>query len=278
MIWIALALLAIMTTWVGLVTLGDRWGMRHWRSGRTGGYSFQTFQQLLEALPLPLPANAVQNAFTGVNQALLAQSGFYVFVHWGIFLVFIGFILPLWSLSFATDALGGERESRTLLWLLNQPLPRPLIYLAKFVAVLPFSLGLNLGGFALICLAAGRAGRPALAMFWPALVCGTLAFSSLFHLMGALFQRATVVALVYVFFLETVLGMMPGTMKRVSIGFYTRCMMFTEAQGYNIQPEKPSIYLPVEGDTAQWILIGLTAVFLGIGMVVFSRSEYHDLT
>jgi len=146
MIWIALALLAIMTTWVGLVTLGDRWGMRHWRSGRTGGYSFQNFQQLLETLPLPLPATPVQNAFTGVNQALLAQSGFYVFAHWGIFLVFIGFILPLWSLSFATDALGGERESRTLLWLLNQPLPRPFIYLAKFVAVLPFSLGLNLGG------------------------------------------------------------------------------------------------------------------------------------
>jgi hypothetical protein len=146
------------------------------------------------------------------------------------------------------------------------------------VAILPFSLGLNLGGFALICLAAGRAGRPALGMFWPALVCGTLAFCALFHLMGALFQRATVVALVYVFFLETVLGMMPGTMKRVSIGFYTRCMMFEEAQGYNIQPEKPSIYLPVDGATAQWILLSLTVVFLGIGMIVFSRSEYQDLT
>jgi hypothetical protein len=30
--------------------------------------------------------------------------------------------------------------------------------------------------------------------------------------------------------------------------------------------------------TAQWILIALTVAFLGIGMIVFSRSEYQDLT
>jgi ABC-type transport system involved in multi-copper enzyme maturation permease subunit len=278
MVWIALALLVLMTTMVGLVTLGDRWGMRSWRSGRTGGYSYSHFLELLQALPLPLPANPVRTAYTGVNQALLAQSGFYIFVVWGVFYGFLSFLLPIWSLSFATDALGGERESQTLLWLLNQPLPRPLIYLAKFVAVLPFSLGLNLGGFALICLAAGKAGRPAFALFSPALVWGTLAFCALFHLLGALFRRATVVALVYSFFLETILGNMPGNMKRVSISFYTRCMMFEEAQAYNVQPEKPSVYLPVDGATAQTMLIGLTVVFLGIGMLVFSRSEYQDLT
>src|SRR5262249_11982688 len=101
---------------------------------------------------------------------------------------------------------------------------------------------------------------------------------SLFHLMGALFRRPAVVAIVYSFFLETILGNMPGNMKRISLGFYTRCMMFEEAQAYGIQPEKPSIYLPVEGTTALAVLIGVTVVLLGVGMAVFARSEYHELT
>src|SRR5262249_13468507 len=99
----------------------------------------------------------------------------------------------------------------------------------------------------------------------------------LFHLMGAWFRRPAVIALVYSFFLETILGKMPGTMKRISIGFFTRCMMFDKAQKYGVQPQKPSIYLPVDAMTAEGVLIGRTALVLGIGVLVFSGSEYHDL-
>src|SRR4051794_18377541 len=49
-----------------------------------------------------------------------------------VFDVLLGFLLPIWSLSFATQALGGEREGRTLVWLLTRPLSRPAVYLAKF--------------------------------------------------------------------------------------------------------------------------------------------------
>ena len=73
------------------------------------------------------------------------------------------FLLPLWSLSFGTEALGGERESNSLLWLLTRPLPRPAIYLAKFVALLPWTLALNLGGFALLVRGGGPAGAAGVA-------------------------------------------------------------------------------------------------------------------
>ena len=59
-------------------------------------------------------------------------------------------MLPLWSLSFATEALGGEREAGTLIWLLTRPLPRWSVYLAKYVALLPWGVGLNLVGFAVL--------------------------------------------------------------------------------------------------------------------------------
>jgi ABC-type transport system involved in multi-copper enzyme maturation permease subunit len=278
MLWIALTLLALMLAVVGLNALAGRWSMNHWRSPRGVGVTFEGWVNVVRALPQGGVGSNVRDGFMGASQAILANSGFFVFANWIVFGVFVSFLLPIWSLSFATDALGGEREARTLVWLLHLPMPRPLIYLAKFIALLPFCMGLNLGGFALLCLAAGRAGYPALHLFWPAVLLGTLAFCALFHLMGALLRRAAVVAIVYSFFLETILGNMPGFMKRVSIGFYTRCMMFEEARAYSIQPEKPSIYVPVSGQTAQWVLAALTVLFLGIGMVVFSRMEYRDLT
>jgi ABC-type transport system involved in multi-copper enzyme maturation permease subunit len=222
--------------------------------------------------------HAYYSAFAGACDVLLSQSAFYVFSNWMVFSIFVSFLLPAWSLSFGTEALGGEREGRTLVWLLTRPMPRWSIYLAKFLALLPWSLGLNLGGFGLLCLLAGRAGRMAFHYYWPAVLLGALAFCSLYHLMAACFRRPAVVALVYSFFLEVLLGNMPGYMKRVSIGFYTRCLMFDRAAAYNVMPEKGSIYLPVSGGAAAFVLLSVTAVLLLAGMAVFSRAEYKDLS
>src|SRR5262249_18569654 len=208
---------------------------------------------------------------------VLAVSGFQVFSQVAVFLIFLSFLLPIWSLSFATEALGGERESNSLVWLLTRPLPRASIYLAKFGALLPWSGGLDVAGFALICLAGGPPGRLALRLYWPAVVWSTLAFAALFYLMGAYFRRPAVMGIVYAFCLEVVLGNMPGYLKRVSIGFYTRCMMFEAAGGDGIQPDKPSVFLPVDGTTALLVLVGATLGLLGLGMFLFARTQYHGV-
>ncbi len=70
---------------------------------------------------------------------------------------------------------------------------------------------------------------------------------------------------------------MPGYLKRISIGFYTRCMMYEAAQDFGVQPERPDIFLPVDSVTALAVLVGLTVVLLGIGMAVFSRSQYQEI-
>jgi ABC-type transport system involved in multi-copper enzyme maturation permease subunit len=228
------------------------------------------------AMPWSPPAMATENAIAAATQAVLDRSGFMVFSSWIVFSVFLSFLLPMWSLSFATEALGGDRESRSLIWLLTRPLSRPAIYLAKYVALLPWSLGLCVGGFGLLCVAAGRPGLVAFRLYWPAVFYGTLAFSALFHLMGACVRRPAIVAIVYTFFLETILGNLPGSLKRVSISFYTRCMMFDEMERYGVTPVKSSVYMPVDGTTALWVLVGLTVVLLGVGMVVFGRSEYRE--
>ena len=303
MVAIALALLALMASVVGLTTFAGRGGMEqwHWRWPPPPGPPIMrlTYEETVQGMQLlpralsgsasalvsqnaltgwgPTPAFALQDAIAGASESCLKRSRFYLFSTWLVFSVFLGFLLPILSLSFATEALGGEREGRTLLWLLTRPLPRSSIYLAKFIALLPWSVGLNLGGFALLCAAAGAPGHLAFRLYWPAVLGGTIAFCALFHLMGACFRRAAVVALVYSFFLETILGSMPGTMKRISLSFYTRCLMFDAAQPYGVHPEKPSIYLPVDRVTAWSVLAIVTAVLLISGMVIFARSEYQDL-
>ncbi len=286
MVWIALGLLAFTVTVVALNTAGHRWGMSHWRFPRGTG---PTYPQMLDAwtaetkgaatlAPNTPSATAMVDAVAGAARAIIEHSGFYVFSSFVVFSVFLSFLLPIWSLSFATEALGGEREDRSLIWLLTRPLSRPPVYLAKFVALLPWSLGLNLGGFAVLCLAAGAPGRLAFRLYWPAVLGATLAFSALFHLMGACFRRAAVVGIVYSFFLETILGNMPGYLKRISIGFYTRCLMFEAAEEYGVRPENPSVYLPVDGVTAWCVLLGVTVLLLAVGMMVFARSEYREAT
>jgi ABC-2 type transport system permease protein len=280
MVWMALGLLAIALLMVVVTTAQGRWGMHHWRmKGRGPSYEQWTEEvQTLMAATSNSTVLSLQAAVMGTCRAVLYQSGFYVFARWIIFSALLGFLLPMWSLGFATDALGSERENRSLVWLLMRPLPRPAIYLGKFVALLPWALGLNLGGFAVLCLAGGAPGRLALHLFWPAILCGSLAFCALFYLMGAYFRRPAVAGLVYVFFLEIVFGNLPGFLKRVSITFYARCMLYAEAQDYGYTPDNPEIFMPVNGSTAIAVLLMVTVLLLALGTVVFTRSQYHEAT
>jgi ABC-type transport system involved in multi-copper enzyme maturation permease subunit len=272
MVLIALGLLALSTALVGLATSQEVWYLPGLR---------RRLDQVLMTLGALRPAGrafAPPDLFVGITRALYSTeaTAFLVFSQLVVFSVLVSFLLPMWTLSFATEGLGGEREAGNLIWLLTRPLSRPGIYLAKFVALMPWTLGLNLGGFGLLCLAGGRPGALAFQMFWPAVLCATLAFSALFYLMGAWFRRPAVVAILYSFFLEVVVGNLPGYLKRVSIGFYTRCMMFEAAESYGLEPEKPTVYLPVAGDTALIVLLALTVGLLVLGMVVFARKQYHE--
>lgn len=241
----------------------------------TYGEVGQQLSAISAMLPFSIPTQATFAATAGSYRASVERSGVNRFTR-SIFILFVGFLLPVWCLSFATEALGGELEAKSLVWLLTRPLPRWSIFLAKYVALLPWALSFTIGGFKLLCMAAGPPGQEAFGLLWPAILGGTLAFTSLFHLFSAATRRPTVVGLVYCFFLETILGDMPGLMKRISVSYYVRCVIFDAAAGYGIQPDKPSVYMPVSGSTAWLVLMSVTVGSLLLGMWFFSRSEYRD--
>lgn len=280
MVWIALALMAVAIAAVGMVTSFRGWNLterrapgRFWVSHRVAHERNTAFQSLHTPVP---PASAVETAVLASYRAILDHSALVVFSRWVIFAILQGFLLPLWTLSFATDPLGNERESRTLIWLFTRPLPRPAVYVAKYVSAIPWCLGINLLGFVGICLAGGEPGRLAMRLYWPAVVGGTFAFAALFHLFAAAFRRPAVIGLIYSFFFETLVGDLPGDLKRLSIGYYVRSLMYHSTSGRDLTYDQLGLAAPATETTSWAVLAGATAAFTLAGMWIFARRDYHE--
>ena len=70
---------------------------------------------------------------------------------------------------------------------------------------------------------------------------------------------------------------MPGYLNRVSLNFYTKCMMYGPVQRHGIEPPRPDIFPVVSDASACWIMLGGTLAFLLLGMLAFARKEYHEV-
>lgn len=192
--------------------------------------------------------------------------------------VYVSFLLPIVTVIYGTSAFGEEREQRTLVYLLIRPLTRWRLYLAKAAGILPVILLAGLLGYFAICWTGGRLGQPSWQLFWPAILRACLAYSLLFLLFGALVPRPAVVSIVYAFFIETMLGNMPGTIKRIAISYYCRCMMYDAGSEIGLAPSIRAQFLAIDGSTAATVL-DLTAIgLLVLGAWIFHRKEYGNLT
>src|SRR5581483_3816238 len=81
------------------------------RSGPTYGDMSVEMNALGEAMPLAPDVAAFERMAAGAFEAVLQASRFLMFARGVLFSLFLSFLLPLWSLSFSTEALGGEREA-----------------------------------------------------------------------------------------------------------------------------------------------------------------------
>jgi ABC-type transport system involved in multi-copper enzyme maturation permease subunit len=279
MVWVALGLLFVTVLFVGVNSYLTDWKLTNRRARPLPASYRSAMLELSQAdavLGRSEPATAVYFAMLGSAWAILENSSFQNFSQTVIFSIFLGFLLPLWTLSFATEALGHERENRTMIWLFTRPLPRWSIYLAKWISALPWCLGMNLIGFTIICAAGGKPGLRALGYYWPSVVWGTLAFAALFHLIAANFRRPAIIGLIYAFFFETLVADLPGDLKRMSLNYYVRSMMYDSVSGLNLNPESLTVYAPAEAWKARAVLIGVVVLLNLLGMILFSRKEFSE--
>lgn len=192
--------------------------------------------------------------------------------------LFTSFVVPICALAYATTSIGGDREDRTLLFLLVRPIPRPLVLLAKLVATLPLVLGLVVASYWFYCQLAGPVGNQAFPLYLPAVVCMTIAYVSLFHLFAVAFRHSTIVALIYSLFMEFFLGNMPGLVKRIAVNFYARSMMYDLGSAKGMSAPDPNWFVPVTAQAGGEALLGLSIAGLILAIWIFSRKEYLDLT
>lgn len=193
-----------------------------------------------------------------------------------VVILFTLFLLPICSLAYATTSIGGDREERTLLFLLIRPVPKWLILLAKLCATLPLVLGLVIGSFYVYCQLAGEIGRRAWELYLPAIFLMTVAYVCLFHLFSVTFRHATIVALIYALFMEGFLGNVPGIINRVAVSFYGRSIMYRQPAEFGLV--EPPMFSSVSIDTAMWSLLWISVGSVLLAMWIMQRREFRDLS
>ncbi len=187
--------------------------------------------------------------------------------------LYMGFLLPIICLSYASSAISGERSEQTLVYLLTTNIPRPLVYLAMYAAVLLLTLAVTLGGLSALCLVIGINGLEALRVFSTVVVCATTTYVGLFLLFSAGVRRATFLSLAYALMIETLTANIPGVIKRITVSFYSKSWLYDPSTSLGLKPIMGS-YDPVSAVSAQWVMVLASVGFLALGMWLFSRKEY----
>jgi ABC-2 type transport system permease protein len=190
--------------------------------------------------------------------------------------IFISIFLPLAALCFGTAGIGRERDSKTLVFLVSTPTPRPVVYYAKFVAMFLVTLLWTCGGYLVLLTCAGIIEAKVVFSYLPAIIFGTFAYVALFQLMSVIIRFATIVSFLYVIFFESLVGNIPGTTKRVTVSFYIKCMIFdaSESLGFDRNDGGVDMFQAISGDYATLALIfgGLALILLG--SLIFWQKEY----
>lgn len=275
--WVSAGFLLLVAAVVVSVSFKNQWNYKTLKPRGQAGFNFKNSIEMIEAGSMVLGHNAgvsaVCSAVSGASSGLLIKSGFPVFTKNVVFSVLLGFLLPLWCLTFAVEGLGSEREGKTLFWLFSKPVPRSSIYVGKFLAILPWVIIWNLGGFFVLGVCAGDSGIFAFKLFWQPIALASITYASVFFFMGACLPRASLIALAYAFVVETLLGSMPGSLKQLSVAFYARCIMFQKSSDLGIVLEQGGGYGDFSQTMATCFMLGIALMFLVAGIFFFGKIE-----
>jgi hypothetical protein len=275
--WVSAGFLLLVAAVVVSVSFKNQWNYKTLKPRGQAGFNFKNSIEMIEAGSMALGHNAgvsaVCSAVSGASSGLLIQSGFPVFTKNVVFSVLLGFLLPLWCLTFAVEGLGSEREGKTLFWLFSKPVPRSSIYVGKFLAILPWVIIWSLGGFFVLAVCAGDSGIFAFKLFWQPIALASVTYASVFFFMGACLPRASLIALAYAFVVETLLGSMPGSLKQLSVAFYARCIMFQKSSDLGVVLEQGGGYGDFSQTMAICFMLGIALMFLVAGIFFFGKIE-----
>ncbi len=188
-------------------------------------------------------------------------------------------LLIVVSLFYGTALISDEYEDKTITYLFMRPVSKPTIYLGKYLAYLVVAMGLLLPSAAmtfLIAMLADPAGEaahhvPILLQDLAVLALGVLAYGSLYALIGAVAKRPVFVGLGFAVLWETVIGLIPGYLNKLTIKRYLLSLLpHPVGERGLVGFFETGIPAPI----AVAVLLGVTAGLVALGCWVFTHREY----
>lgn len=176
-----------------------------------------------------------------------------------------GLYLPVVALVFGAAVIGDLNEESTLHYFWMRPVGRVKLSLIAFFAALTPTVFFAVPVLALITVAGGGDIDAVFAALGGA-AAGSIAFVAAFTLLGALFKRALIFGLVYVFIWESLVAANVEPASRVSIGRYARDTFL------NVVPVQGGAPL-YSSNVAFGVSIAIALVFVALSALRLRRMD-----
>ncbi len=193
--------------------------------------------------------------------------------------LFLQVVLIFVTLVNATSLVREEIEDNTLPYLLTRPISKPAIAASKYVGYLASILVVLLPPLVLAYAVTEAYGGVAfgtdvdvLGAFLVATVLGTAAYGALFLFLSVLLRKPLAVGLLFGFVWESIVGLIPGNVPKLSIIFYLRSLL----KGMVDVGPLAGFATDVSPSVAAVVLIALSITMFLLAAVVFQRMEFRQ--
>jgi ABC-2 type transport system permease protein len=192
------------------------------------------------------------------------------------------FLMPLVAIFYGGPVIVDEIERKTLTYLTLRPVPKPIIFTAKWAAGTTLAVGLVVVPILLlylICIVLGGsfgASAVSLVRTLVAATLGTGAYTAIFAALSALFSKRLVASVIYVLVFDLVMGQIP-VLKLATPRYHIFQAGNAEQQGGS---ELLSTFLSGGNVAIPWwgsaaIVAAFAAAAVAVGTIVFTRRQYE---
>lgn len=216
---------------------------------------------------------------TGWGTVSLSNLGLFSVMMFFILLQFLVLIVPLF---YGTALISAEIEEKTLTYLFTSPIPKGIILMGKFLALIVISsLTVIISAVATYAILIGQMGTHHLIDHLPTLLkdigvflLGIFCYGAFFTFLGARTKHPIIIGLLFSFGWESIITYVPGQVKRLTIMHYLQSifphqMWPSDVRGLLVIFHKATSFLP-----SIITLIGICLGFILLSLLTLYNKEY----
>lgn len=183
--------------------------------------------------------------------------------------IVIGTLLPLAAAVLGTTAFAGEIDDGTLVYLLVKPVQRWKVVFTKYVVACFATSLLLVPGLVLAGPVAGASGTGLTLAFIAGTAVGVAGYCALFVMLGVVYRRALVLALLYIVAVEFIFSRSIAGIRSFSIREFALAVAARTAEG------TPGMMAPTVSTATVWTMSAI--VIAGSLLLAVRRYRNYEL-